>query len=144
MPDDLKSPKERPREGPSATAGISLKGCRVLVIEDEYFLAKDLENSLSAAGAGVVGPIPNIADAVEQAAQGAFDVAVIDINLRGFASFVIAEQLQDRGVPFLFATGYSDVSIPARFRNVTRWEKPYLMDRLLADIARLCRETAAP
>jgi DNA-binding NtrC family response regulator len=97
----------------------------------------------SAAGADVVGPIPNIADAVEQAAEGAFDVAVIDINLCGFASFVIAEQLQDRGVPFLFATGYSDVSIPARFRNVTRWEKPYLMDRLLADVARLCGETAA-
>jgi DNA-binding NtrC family response regulator len=76
------------RAGHKCTAEIdNLTGCRVLVLEDEYFLAKDLERELTARGAIVVGPFAEISRAKDQVANGGFDVALIDIDLRGEPSF---------------------------------------------------------
>ena len=36
----------------------TLEGCRVLVVEDEYYSAKDVRETLSAAGAVILGPHP--------------------------------------------------------------------------------------
>ena len=53
------------------------------------------------------------------------DLAVLDFNLGGATSEAIAEILEARGVPFVFATGYADnVMIPARFRHVPVVRKP--------------------
>ena len=131
------SPQDWPHKV-SHMANTSLKGLRVLVVEDEYFLAKDLEKALIAAGADVVGPIPDLVNALQQTVESAFDVAIIDINLRGSHAYAIGEILQRRGIPFVFATGYTASSIPKRFCQITRWEKPYDMGAMLADVARLC------
>lgn len=63
-------------------ASNPLKGCRVLVLEDEYFLASDLEVALRNAGGVVLGPFGNLSEAMEQLSISNFDVAVVDINLR--------------------------------------------------------------
>ena len=120
----------------------SLAGCRVLVLEDEYLLASDLMDALIAIGAEVIGPISQLDRAQDQLAAGGFDVAVVDINLRGNETYPIADQLQRAGVPFLFATGYSEKLIPIRFRDVTRWEKPYDVSGLVEDLRELCRRAA--
>ena len=83
-----------------------LKKCRVLVIEDEYLLGADLELALRAVGADVVGPMTNLADALDQADKGGFDVAILDINLGDSNAYGIAARLQQQAVPFLFTTGY--------------------------------------
>jgi CheY-like chemotaxis protein len=104
----------------------SLSGQRVLVVEDEYFIAEDVAGALRRAGAEVVGPVPS-----EAAARGAImrcgtlDLAVLDINLQGATVFALADMLADLGVPFVFATGYLEESIPERFRHVPRWGKPF-------------------
>jgi hypothetical protein len=49
---------------------LSLAGCRVLIL-DEYYLAADLEASLSSAGAEIVGPISELSKALEQVAHDA-------------------------------------------------------------------------
>jgi hypothetical protein len=85
----------------------NLAGCRVLVLEDEYSLASDLEQELTARGAIVVGPFAEISKTKDQVANGGFDVAVIDIDLRGEPSFSIADELIRRRIPFIFVTGYS-------------------------------------
>jgi len=115
----------------------------VLVVEDEFFLASDLEMALRAGGAEVVGPFAELQSARDQVAQGGFDVAVIDINLRDQTTYVIADELRSANIPFLFATGYSEEVIPHRFRDIMRWEKPYELDKLVEDIARLCQLAAA-
>ncbi|WP_407158152.1 response regulator [Bradyrhizobium sp. STM 3557] len=115
----------------------ALKDCRVLVIEDEYFLGDDLANALRSHGVQVIGPVSKFADAMAIQHDG-FDVAVIDINLRGCSAYPIADKLLSLGKPFVFATGYDANTIPDRFRAVQRWEKPYELDKLTADVAELC------
>ena len=57
-----------------------LAGCRILVVEDEYFLANDLEKVLRENGALVIGPIGERAEAMTLIDNDGFDVAVIDIT----------------------------------------------------------------
>jgi len=135
---------ERPvAQASGCTGKPSLHGCRVLIIEDEYLLASELEEVLRASRAEIIGPIHDLDSAFEQVAAGGFDVAIIDINLHGQQSYEIADELKRIGVPFLFATGYGEDVIPARLRDVVRFEKPYNMSKLLEYVGKLCRETTA-
>jgi DNA-binding response OmpR family regulator len=102
-----------------------LAGRRVLVVEDEYFLADDVVRGLKANGAEVIGPVGGIDDAldlIDETEQ--LDAVVLDLNLRGEMAFPVADALIERGVPFVFATGYDSASIPPRYKAVTRCEKP--------------------
>lgn len=66
---------------------------------------------------------------------------MIDINLRDQATYYVADELVQQRIPFCFATGYSAGVIPDRFRDVTRWQKPYDVRKLVDDVARLCNLT---
>jgi DNA-binding NtrC family response regulator len=99
--------------------------CRVLIVEDEWLLASDLQTTLKSLGADVLALVGDIDDARAQLAAGGFNVCVIDIDLRGHNAFDLADELQRQGIPFVFSTAYSAEEIPARFANVTRFEKPF-------------------
>lgn len=102
-----------------------LAGRRVLVVEDDYMIADELCRHLEDAGADVLGPVPDVATALELlAAEGALDGAVLDVNLGGEMAWPVADTLLARGVPFLFATGYDASVIPAAYAGVRRCEKP--------------------
>ena len=109
-----------------------LSGRRILVVEDEFFLADDLARSLTRLGGEVVGPVPTREQALGLlSGPERIDLAVLDINLRGESAFPIADALAERGVPFLFATGYGQASVPERFRHRRpHWEKPFDPDDL--------------
>jgi CheY-like chemotaxis protein len=110
----------------SERAGADLTGRRVLVVEDEYFIADDLAQTLSRLGAQVVGPIRDRDEALRLVAEGKpIDWAVLDINLRGEMVYPLADALRQRGIPFLFATGYDAQSIAKGYESVPRWEKPF-------------------
>lgn len=115
-----------------------LQGCRVLVVEDEYFIPDDLDRALSAQGAEVVGPIGNLDAAMRQVERDGFEVAVLDINLRDKKVYPVADELRRRHLPFVFATGYDAGAVPGRFADVPRWEKPYDLASLIRDIEHLC------
>jgi ActR/RegA family two-component response regulator len=100
-------------------------GRRVLVVEDEYFIATDLVQALEDRGAQVLGPAASVADALKLMENaGPIDGAVIDINLHGEWAFPIAQALTNRHVRFVFATGYDAQVIPQPFQNILRCEKP--------------------
>lgn len=114
------------------TGSGALAGRRVLVVEDEYFVADDIARALKRAGAQVVGPVPTFEQALGLIASGEPpDCAVLDINLRGDTVFPVADALRERGVPFVFATGYDAAAIPAPYREVPRWEKPFDASKLV-------------
>jgi CheY-like chemotaxis protein len=115
----------------SSTANASLAHRRILVVEDEYFLADDMAHSLQKLGAEVVGPVPTRDKALALLSSGErVDAAVLDINLRGETVFPVAETLIRQGVPFVFATGYDQSAVPAAYKEVPRWEKPFRPDEL--------------
>ena len=101
----------------------ALTGKRVLVVEDDYFIAKGLARSLKAVGANVLGPVATVADALALIEAGPLDGAVLDINLRGDFVFPVADVLTERDVPFIFATGYGSKAIPERYASIVRCEK---------------------
>jgi DNA-binding NtrC family response regulator len=102
-------------------------------------LADDLRSTLESHGAKVIALAGDLDDARAHLAQGGFDVCIIDINLRGHMAFDIADQLQRRGIPFVFATGYGAATIPDRFSDVILWEKPFDPTQLAREVVRLWR-----
>lgn len=121
-----------PRPGGGPDLALAVQGRRVLVVEDDYVLAKDLQHELEDAGAEVLGPVPSVADALALLATDARPgAAVPDVNLGGEWVFPMAEALRERGVPFLFATGYDRWSLPATYAEVPHCEKPFDVGRCL-------------
>lgn len=116
----------------------SLRGRRVLVVEDEFFLADELDGALQDAGADVLGPVPSVEAAIDLLArQAAPDVAVLDMNLGGDMALPIADELVARGIPFLFTTGYDATALPARHAAVRRLEKPVNETTIVRELGRL-------
>jgi light-regulated signal transduction histidine kinase (bacteriophytochrome) len=102
-----------------------LKGCDVLLVEDQALIAMDSEDVLRQLGADSVRAISNAADALSALGKITPHCAVLDFNLSGETSAAIADHLAARRIPFVFVTGYGDsVMIPARFAEVPMVRKP--------------------
>lgn len=114
-----------------------LAGRRVLVVEDDYYLAMDTEDWLRRAGADVLGPVPDERGAADLLEGGGVDCAVLDINLGRGPSFEIAARLQKAQIPFILATGYDAAAVPRAFGHVPRLEKPFREDDLIGAVQRL-------
>jgi hypothetical protein len=71
-------------------------------------------------------------------------VAILDVNLNGRPSFPLADLLADRGITFVFASGYSHLDgLPERWRSVPLVNKPYSRAELVAAIAQARRHLHA-
>ena len=114
-----------------------LEGKRILVVEDDYYLATDEKALLERAGASVVGPFGSSSRERDLEAAGSIDGAVLDINLGEGPSFALADALEQRRVPFLFLTGYDSASIPPSLAGVERIEKPAEIGRVVEAVGRL-------
>ncbi|NUA99181.1 response regulator [Azospirillum melinis] len=102
-----------------------LSGLTVLIIEDEPLIALSLEDVLTDNGAVCIGPIGSIGSALEMIAMHRFDIALVDINLRGERIDPVADRLSATGVPFLFTTGYGEEARPKAHRHRPVIAKPY-------------------
>jgi CheY-like chemotaxis protein len=116
---------------------VSLAGKRILLVEDEAVIAFAVEDMLDELGCQVVGPAFRLDEAVELAGSAAMDAAILDVNLNDQRSFAVADELDRRGVPFLFATGYAEGGVQWDGREVEVLPKPYKKDDVAAALARL-------
>ena len=114
-----------------------LEGLRVLVVEDEFLVATLIEDMLETAGCVVSGPIPRVAEALDVMNEGAYDAAILDVNLAGERVDPVANALSHRNVPFMFVTGYSTGALPADFAERPRLCKPFKMADLLDTLSDL-------
>ncbi len=83
-----------------------LAGRRVLVVEDEFLIALDVEDALGELGCEVVGPVPSVAAALDLLGAGRCDVAVLDVHLGEGSTAPLAQALGERRIPFVVLTGY--------------------------------------
>jgi CheY-like chemotaxis protein len=93
----------------------------ILVVEDEFLVAMQIEAVLREAGWSVTGPTGTLANAVKLARSAACDGAVLDVNLRGERVDEVATILSERGIPFLFVSGYGREHLPQAFRDDTEF-----------------------
>jgi CheY-like chemotaxis protein len=106
------------------SAANKLSGQRVLIVEDEYFLAQDLAEYLHDLGVEVVGPAGTVMDALKLLRCADIQGAVLDINLRGERVYPVADALQQKQVPFVFASGYGGELEPTAYAEIPRCIKP--------------------
>jgi CheY-like chemotaxis protein len=93
-------------------------GARILLVEDEALLAAKTKATLADAGKVVAAMASSLKEAQLAASNADVDVAVLDVNLGGELSFPVADLLRERGLPFVFTTGYQpDDLIPKRFSD---------------------------
>jgi DNA-binding response OmpR family regulator len=113
----------------------ALEGVRVLVVEDEYFVAILIEEILESAGCIVMGPIPRLPEALDAIDHEDFDAAVLDVNLAGERINPVADALTERNVPFLFVTGYGANALPGEYAQRPHICKPFRMAELLGALS---------
>ena len=88
-------------------------------------VAMNIEDMLLDLGHEVAGLASRLEPALSLAREGEFDLAMLDVNLAGEASFPVAAILVERGIPFLFATGYGAKGIAEEYRAYPVLQKPF-------------------
>lgn len=115
----------------SACEPSTLRGMRILLVEDSWQLGIALKSLLRSFDAEVDGPVATTMDAEHLIAEHVPDAAVVDINLRqGERSYGLIDRLIDQGVPVVVTSGYSDLPmVPAKAHIL---EKPISEEKLIA------------
>lgn len=111
---------------------MPLSDSYILIVEDEYMLARDLQIELEDAGAiviGLAGSAKSALDHIRKAVR--IDVVVLDLNLGGEDAFVVANALADRRIPFIIASGYDNHEVTHRYPNAVTCNKPYSVNRMI-------------
>lgn len=111
------------------------KGARVLVVEDDYFLAESICGYLQDAGCTVIGPVGRIKEALEIILIDDIDCAVIDANIDGEFSLAIIKALCARNVPTTMLTGYDSEAMPPELQTLPFLQKPVDAATLIKQIA---------
>jgi CheY-like chemotaxis protein len=102
----------------------------VLIVEDEPLISMMLEDFLDTLGHRVAGSCDSISEALERVEQGGFDIAIVDVNLKGELIWPVADRLQEKGIPFVVATGGHIEPPPSRHADAPVLAKPYTIDAI--------------
>ncbi|HEV2558340.1 MAG TPA: response regulator [Microvirga sp.] len=105
--------------------GDELQGVRVLVVEDEAAISLLLEDMLLDFGCEVIGPAARLSAALDAVGRESIDLAILDVNVAGEPIYPVAEALAERGVPFVFSTGYGSAGIKDVYRDRPVLQKPF-------------------
>lgn len=117
---------------------LSLQGQKILVVEDQFLIAVELQDCLEKAGATVVGPVGRLDRALSKAKDDSLHAALLDVDLNGERCWPVADALEDAGVPFAFTTGFTaSIVMPDRFAKYQVVSKPYREGEVLAAVRKL-------
>lgn len=107
-----------------------MSGHSILIVEDEPLIAMMLEDFLDSLGHKVSGTCDSVQGALDEVEKGGFDLAILDVNLKGENAWPVASALREKGLPFVIATGGHLDPPPPEFNDAPIIEKPYTVDRV--------------
>lgn len=124
-----------------AGGGYAQEGRRrlILVVEDEFLIAMELQSVLDTGGYDVLGPVASVEDALSLLKTEKPDAAVLDVNLNGQRVTPVAQALGERSIPYLIASAYlpADLATESLLARAINVGKPTDAARLLKEIANL-------
>lgn len=101
-----------------------LKGLRLMVVEDEFLVAMELERTLEELGA-TIGAIVGTVDQARKVVPERFDGVLLDVQLGSEFTHDFARDLLAADVPFIFTTGFDAGTLPPGLRTCPRLSKPF-------------------
>lgn len=108
----------------SGKVRTDLSGHTVLLVEDNFTQALDVQQALEGAGARVIGPFADTLPALRCIANQSPSCAILDIRLSDGVRFNIAAALQDKGIPFVFLSALHESSVPDELASAPFLHKP--------------------
>ncbi|MCY7280032.1 MAG: response regulator [Sphingomonas bacterium] len=102
----------------------------ILIVEDEPLISMMLEDFLLSLGHQVSAICETVGEALAACESPTFEVAILDVNLKGESVWPVAARLREQGIPFILASGGHVDPPPAEFANVPMIDKPYTIDRV--------------
>lgn len=115
----------------------------VLLVEDEVMIRMMVSDMLDELGYAVAAEAGDIDEAVRLVQCTDFDIAILDVNVNGKVISPVAEAVQMRSLPFIFATGYGSQGLPEKFRDRPTLQKPFQMETLARAIENVLKDVAA-
>jgi CheY-like chemotaxis protein len=102
----------------------------ILIIEDEPLIAMMLEDFLDSLGHRIIAVADTVSEAMTHVDAGGFDVAILDVHLKGESAWPVADRLAEGGFPFVLATGGLVDPPPQRHAAAPLLAKPYTIDAI--------------
>ena len=115
----------------------------VLLVEDEVMIRMMVADMLEELGYTIVAEAGDIDEGIRLVQSTDFDIAILDVNVNGKVITPVAEAVQMRGKPFVFATGYGAQGLPEKFRDRPTLQKPFQIETLARTIETVLRGIAA-
>ena len=114
-----------------------LKGLNALIVEDNMIISLDAEQLMMEHGVAEVFTAASVAEARKILELKRVDVALLDVNLGSETSFSLVGNLNEKGIPFVFVTGYGEqLELPEGALDVAAVKKPFATDQLVMALAR--------
>jgi DNA-binding response OmpR family regulator len=114
-----------------SAAASRLRGLRVLIVEDSWFIAKALQSLLEEVGMVIAGAAASATDAERLACEHAPKLAVVDVKLQDGMAFGLIDRLHDLGVQVVVVSGFATFSTPL-VKAAAILQKPFSGEELLA------------
>jgi CheY-like chemotaxis protein len=111
----------------------------ILIVEDEPLISMMLEDFLDSLGHRIAGTCESVPEAMARVNEGGFDVAILDVNLKGERIWPVADRLIEMGVPYVLATGGHIEPPPAAHAGAPVLSKPFTIDAIEPALDEACR-----
>jgi len=126
---------QRHADDPTLGAGL-----RVLVVEDEFLIAREMVAALAEAGIEVLKTLASVEDALAFLLDERPDAAILDVRLRGAWVTPVAARLREIGVPFVLVSAFSneDLANQPLLASARNLGKPTAYPALFDMLRELC------
>ena len=114
-----------------------------MLVEDEVMIRMMVADMLEELGYTIVAEAGDIDEGIRLVQSTDFDIAILDVNVNGKVITPVAEAVQMRGKPFVFATGYGAQGLPEKFRDRPTLQKPFQIETLARTIETVLKGIAA-